>query len=178
MRVNFKTHPISRPLSLIDYRTSLWLTMQIKSGQDRGSFKVFKWLWGSTTPGRFLRLLHPIQFSDPITVTVYVSYTYYITHGSTSGLFVTASRRPSLVRIHRASCLDAKGPPFRYVLYSSVAHFWLWFCFQNVPSVATLFHIQPRSYVTNDRSMAPCMAGKSLRQALVWTEEPLACNMI
>jgi len=95
-----------------------------------------------------------------------------------SGLFLTASRRPSLVRIHRASCLDAKRPPFRYVLYSSVAHFWLWFCFQNVPSVATPFHIQPRSYVTNDRSMALCMAGKSLKQALVWTECPSACNMI
>lgn len=61
--------------SIIDHRTSLWLTMQIKSGQDRGSFEVYKWLWGSTTPGRFLRLLHPIQFSDPITVSVYASYT-------------------------------------------------------------------------------------------------------
>lgn len=38
------------------------------------------------------------------------------------GLFLTASRRPPLVRIHRASCLDANRPPFRSVLYFTIAH--------------------------------------------------------
>lgn len=102
-----------------DHLSSITKPHGLPCGSNLDRSEVYKWFWGSIHSSS--EFLHRLQFSDPVTVSVYGTR---ILHNLLfyPGLFLTASRRPPLVRIHRASCLDANRPPFRSVLYFTIAH--------------------------------------------------------